>query len=93
MVPNPYAGLLGLGRPHRVFAGLGQHGVGSLRDACAGASCSTRSVHVVACACSSTACCGDGRIRAMDATLAPFDVEPLRETARVAAEVRERLAL
>ena len=34
-----------------------------------------------------------GRIRAMDATLAPFEVEPLRETARVATEVRERLAL
>lgn len=32
-----------------------------------------------------------GRIRAMDGTLAPFDVEPLRETARVAAEVRNRL--
>lgn len=34
-----------------------------------------------------------GRIRAMDTTLAPFDVEPLRETARVAAEVRDRLKL
>ncbi|MFC3716632.1 mitochondrial fission ELM1 family protein [Luteimonas soli] len=34
----------------------------------------------------------NGRIRAMDATLAPFDVEPLRETARVAAEIRLRLA-
>ncbi len=34
-----------------------------------------------------------GRIRAMDRTLAPFAVEPLRETARVAAEVRTRLAL
>lgn len=33
-----------------------------------------------------------GRIRSMDATLAPFAVEPLRETARVAAEVRGRLA-
>ena len=32
-----------------------------------------------------------GRIRAMDTTLASFDVEPLRETARVAAIVRERL--
>jgi mitochondrial fission protein ELM1 len=32
-----------------------------------------------------------GRIRAMDAHLAPFDAEPLRETARVAALVRERL--
>lgn len=32
-----------------------------------------------------------GRIRAMDARLAPFDAEPLRETARVAARVRERL--
>ncbi len=34
-----------------------------------------------------------GRIRAMDTALAPFEVEPLRETARVAAIVRERLAL
>jgi mitochondrial fission protein ELM1 len=34
-----------------------------------------------------------GRIRAMDTLLAPFEVEPLRETARVAALVRERLAL
>jgi mitochondrial fission protein ELM1 len=34
-----------------------------------------------------------GRIRAMDPQLAPFDVEPLRETARVAAEVRERLGV
>jgi uncharacterized protein len=34
-----------------------------------------------------------GRIRAMDPQLAPFDVEPLRETARVAAEVRERLSI
>lgn len=34
-----------------------------------------------------------GRIRAMDETLAPFDAEPLRETARVADAVRERLGL
>ncbi|WP_368564416.1 mitochondrial fission ELM1 family protein [Pseudoxanthomonas sp. UTMC 1351] len=34
-----------------------------------------------------------GRIRAVDGALANFDVEPLRETARVAAIVRERLAL
>ena len=33
-----------------------------------------------------------GRIRAMDAQLDAFDVEPLRETARVAALVSERLA-
>lgn len=33
-----------------------------------------------------------GRIRPLDDTLAAFDVEPLRETARVAAEVRARLA-
>ena len=32
-----------------------------------------------------------GRVRAMDAALAPFDVEPLRETVRVAAEIRRRL--
>lgn len=32
-----------------------------------------------------------GRIRAMDADMAPFDAAPLRETARVAAEVRARL--
>lgn len=33
-----------------------------------------------------------GRIRAMDAQLDAFDVEPLRETARVAAQLRARLA-
>ena len=33
------------------------------------------------------------RIRAMDTMLSPFDVEPLRETARIAAEIRERLPL
>lgn len=33
------------------------------------------------------------RIRALDDVLAPFTVEPLRETSRVAAEVRARLAL
>jgi mitochondrial fission protein ELM1 len=32
-----------------------------------------------------------GRIRALDAALAPFDVKPLRETARVAAEIKSRL--
>ncbi|RZA21432.1 MAG: nucleoside-diphosphate sugar epimerase [Lysobacteraceae bacterium] len=34
-----------------------------------------------------------GRVRALDHSLAPFAVEPLRETARVAAEVRRRLDL
>jgi mitochondrial fission protein ELM1 len=34
-----------------------------------------------------------GRIRPLDGALAPFDAEPLRETARVAAEVRERLGM
>ncbi|CAN5673513.1 ELM1/GtrOC1 family putative glycosyltransferase [soil metagenome] len=34
-----------------------------------------------------------GRIHAMDSRLADFEVEPLRETARVAAEVRQRLGL
>ena len=34
-----------------------------------------------------------GRIRALDRTLSPFEVEPVRETARVAAEVRARLDL
>ena len=34
-----------------------------------------------------------GRVRAFDDALAPFAVEPLRETARVAAEVRARLGL
>lgn len=33
-----------------------------------------------------------GRVRPLDAVLAPFPVEPLGETARVAAEVRARLA-
>lgn len=32
-----------------------------------------------------------GRVRELDDTLAPFAVEPLRETARVASEVRRRL--
>jgi hypothetical protein len=34
-----------------------------------------------------------GRVRAMDGALADFDAEPLRETARIAAIVRERLRL
>lgn len=34
-----------------------------------------------------------GRIRPLDGAMAPFDVEPLRETARVAAEVRRRLGI
>jgi mitochondrial fission protein ELM1 len=34
-----------------------------------------------------------GRIRAMDTTLAPFEVEPLRESSRAAAEVATRLGL
>lgn len=34
-----------------------------------------------------------GRIRAMDAALRAFDAEPLRETARVASEVKMRLGL
>ena len=34
-----------------------------------------------------------GRIRALDDELAAYAVEPLRETARVAAEVRQRLAI
>jgi uncharacterized protein len=34
---------------------------------------------------------GSGRIRAMDTALAPFPVAPLRETARVAELVRERI--
>jgi mitochondrial fission protein ELM1 len=34
-----------------------------------------------------------GRIRAMAATLDPFEVEPLRETTRVAEAVRQRLGL
>jgi mitochondrial fission protein ELM1 len=34
-----------------------------------------------------------GRIRVMDTALVPFPVEPLRETARVAAIVRERFGL
>lgn len=34
-----------------------------------------------------------GRTRALDEAMAPFSAEPLRETARVAAEVRQRLGL
>jgi mitochondrial fission protein ELM1 len=36
---------------------------------------------------------GSGRIRPMDTALAPFPVEPLRETTRVAALVQQRLSL
>ena len=36
---------------------------------------------------------GLGRVRPLDDTLAAFAVTPLRETARVAAEVRRRLQL
>lgn len=36
---------------------------------------------------------GLGRVRLFDETLAPFDAPPLRETPRVAAEVRRRLNL
>ena len=32
-------------------------------------------------------------LAALDAALAPFDVEPLRETARIATELRQRLGL
>ena len=34
-----------------------------------------------------------GRVRAMDDVLQSFDAEPLRETARVAATIKERLGL
>ena len=34
-----------------------------------------------------------GRVRELEDTLAPFAVEPLRETARVADEVKRRLGL
>ena len=34
-----------------------------------------------------------GRVRPLEADAAPFDAAPLRETARVAAEVRRRLGL
>jgi uncharacterized protein len=34
-----------------------------------------------------------GRIRAADDVMAPFDAEPLRETARIAGQVRQRLSL
>lgn len=33
----------------------------------------------------------NGRIRALDAVMAPFEAEPLRETARVAAVLREKM--
>lgn len=39
------------------------------------------------------ALCERGRARALDDTLAPFAVEPLRETARIAQEIRRRLTL
>ncbi|MGO4776952.1 ELM1/GtrOC1 family putative glycosyltransferase [Lysobacter sp. 2RAB21] len=34
-----------------------------------------------------------GRVRAFDSQLLPYPVTPLRETARVALEVRQRLGL
>ncbi|WP_133479914.1 mitochondrial fission ELM1 family protein [Cognatilysobacter segetis] len=34
-----------------------------------------------------------GRVRPLDATLAPFDAPPLRETQRVAAELRQRFGI
>ena len=34
-----------------------------------------------------------GRVRELDAAMAPFEAEPLRETARIATVVRERLGL
>ena len=34
-----------------------------------------------------------GRIRPLDGALAPFDVEPLRETTRVAADIRIQLGI
>jgi mitochondrial fission protein ELM1 len=89
---NPYAGLLGWA--DRIVCS--PDSVNMISEACA----TSVPVHVFA----MDAACGrlrgfldalvaSGRIRALEAGLAPFAVAPLRETARVATEVRLRLGL
>ena len=90
--PNPYAGLLAWA--DRILCT--PDSVNMLSEACATAA----PVHVFEPARVSgrprlflDALLERGRIRALTAALSPFDVEPLRETARIAAEVRARLSL
>lgn len=89
---NPYAGLLGWA--DRIVCS--PDSVNMISEACATAV----PVFVFDPACVSgrprrflDALLARGRIRAMDAALAAFGAEPLRETARVAALVRARLGL
>jgi mitochondrial fission protein ELM1 len=88
--PNPYPGLLGWA--DRIVCS--PDSVNMISEACA-----TRApVHVLdparargRLASFLDALLASGRIRAVDRVLAPFEVQPLRETARIAAEVRARL--
>ncbi|PPJ41389.1 MULTISPECIES: mitochondrial fission ELM1 family protein [unclassified Pseudoxanthomonas] len=90
--PNPYAGLLACA--DRIVCT--PESVNMLSEACA----TTVPVYVFEPARVSgrprlflDALLERGRIRALTAAISPFDVEPLRETARIAAEVRARLSL
>ena len=89
---NPYAGLLGWA--DRIVCT--PDSVNMISEACA----TPVPVHVVEPQCAQGrlreflhALLGQGRIRAFAPALDMFDVTPLRETARVAAEVRLRLGL
>lgn len=89
---NPYAGLLGWA--DRIVCS--PDSVNMISEACA----TSVPVHVFAMDAASgrlrgflDALVAGGRIRALEAGLPPFAVTPLRETARVAAEVRRRLQL
>ena len=89
---NPYPGLLGWA--DRIVCT--PDSVNMMSEACA----TSVPVHVVEPQCARGrlreflhALLGQGRIRAFDPALDPFDVTPLRETARVAAEVRLRLGV
>jgi uncharacterized protein len=89
---NPYAGLLGWA--DRIVCS--PDSVNMISEACA----TTVPVHVFALDDAHgrlrgflDALVAGGRIRGMQAGLAPFAVTPLRETARVASEVRARLGL
>ena len=89
---NPYPGLLGWA--DRIVCT--PDSVNMISEACA----TSVPVHVIEPQCAQGrlseflhALLGQGRIRAFDPALDRFDVTPLRETGRVAAEVRLRLGL
>jgi mitochondrial fission protein ELM1 len=89
--PNPYAGLLAWA--DRIVCT--PESVNMLSEACA----TSAPVHVFEPARVSgrprlflEALLARGRIRALTGAMSPFDVQPLRETARVADEVRTRLS-